>query len=189
MQLTQARTAGDTATIQPGVWEVDPSHSTVQFVSRHLMVAKVRGGFDDFSGSIEVAEKLEDSSVRASIVAASIDTGDTKRDEHLRSPDFLDVDNFPAIEFRSTEVRSVNGDRWQLGGELSIRGITRPVTLDVDFNGTIVDPWGKQRLVFSAVTTVNREDFGLTWNQALESGGVLVGKDVRLELEVEAVRK
>lgn len=187
--MAQAGASIDRVGLAPGEWVLDTSHSSVEFVARHLVVAKVRGRFANFSGAIHIAENLEDSWAEASIAADSIDTRDPKRDEHLRSPDFLDVANFPELTFRGREVRHVEGSRWEVTGDLTIRGVTRPVTLDVDFNGTVVDPYGNEKAVFSASTTINREDFGLTWNVALETGGVVVGKDVRIELEVEAVRK
>lgn len=173
----------------PGVWELDPAHTTVGFVVRHMMVAKVRGRFTRVSGAINIAERLEDSSVEATIDAASIDTGEEQRDNHLRSSDFLDVENHPTITFRSTRVRHVETNRWAVDGELTIRGVTRPVTLDVEYEGVARDPWGGERVGFAATTEIDREDWGLTWNVALETGGVLVGKKVKIELEVEAVRK
>ena len=171
----------------PGTWNIDTAHSSVEFVARHLMVAKVRGRFTDFSGSFEVADPPERSSTRVAISASSIDTGEAGRDEHLRSPDFLDVSQFPTLEFASTGITG-DGAEWRLAGDLTIRGVTRPVVLDVEFGGLVTDPWGGERAVFSASTEIDREGWGLTWNQALETGGVLVGKKVRIELEVEAVR-
>ena len=169
-----------------GTYEVDPSHSVVEFVVRHLGLAKVRGRFNTFDGAIRVGEDPADSCVDVTIDAASIDTRDEKRDAHLRSGDFLDVENHPTLEFHSTGVRR-NGDGWTVEGDLTVRGVTRPVTLDLDFEGAVEDPWGKVRIGCSATTEVDREDFGLTWNQALEAGGWLVGKQVRIELSVEAV--
>ncbi|MBI1843257.1 MAG: YceI family protein [Actinobacteria bacterium] len=169
-----------------GTWAVDPSHSTASFVVRHLGLAKVRGGFGVLSGNIQVAEKPEDSSVEVEIDAASIDTGDQGRDDHLRSPDFLDVAEYPNLTFRSTAVVQAK-DGWKVTGDLGIHGITKGVELDVTFEGAATDPWGGNRIGLSATTEFNREDFGLTWNQALETGGVLVGKQVKVEIEVEAV--
>lgn len=183
------RTFNGTAIATPGTWDIDPSHSSIEFVVRHLMVAKVRGGFTEFSGSITVAENPEESTAEATITAASITTRDAQRDEHLRSPDFLDVANHETLGFVGSEVKAIRGSRWRLGGDLTIRGTTRAVELEVEFQGVTKDPWGNQRAVFSAATTINREDYGLTWNQALETGGVLVGKDIRIELEIEAVRR
>ena len=170
-----------------GRWAIDASHSSVEASVRHLGLSKVRGAFRSFTGSIDVAERPEDSSVQVSIDAASVDTREPARDEHLRSPDFLDVASHPTIDFRSTKVTG-SGGRWQVEGDLTLRGTTRPVTLDVTFEGAGSDPWGGHRAAFSARTELDREAFGLTWNQVLESGGLLVGKKVRIDLEVEGVR-
>ncbi|HWC11016.1 MAG TPA: YceI family protein [Acidimicrobiales bacterium] len=172
-----------------GVYEIDKSHSMVEFVSRHLMVTKVRGRFSEFSGAITVGQTAAESSVEVTIDAASIDTRDEKRDAHLRSEDFLDVENHPTLEFRSTDVEVVDDERLRVTGDLTIRGVTRPVTLDATFDGEFSDPWGGQRIGFSASTEIDREDWGLTWNVALETGGVLVARKARLELTVSAVRK
>jgi polyisoprenoid-binding protein YceI len=174
---------------EPGTFAVDTSHSAAAFAVRHLMVSKTKGRFTDFSGEITIAEEPLDSSVAVTIQAASITTGDEQRDGHLRSPDFLDVENYPTLEFRSSSVRHVKDEHFVVDGELTVRGVTKPVTLDLEYQGAIVDPWGGQRAAFSASTKINREEFGLTWNQALETGGVLVGKDVSIDLEVEAVRQ
>ena len=171
----------------PGTWSIDPAHSTVGFVARHLMVTKVRGRFTELEGSVHVAEQPEQSTVEARIKTASIDTGSPDRDAHLRSPDFFDVEQFPEISFRSTRV-SGSGEDWTLEGELTVRNVTRPVSLAVEFEGVSGDPWGGQRAGFTARTEVDREDWGLTWNVALESGGVLVSKKIKLELDVQLVR-
>ncbi len=172
----------------PGRWTIDPSHSSVEFVVRHLMVAKVRGRFDEFSGDIHVGETPEESKVVVAIAPASISTGDEQRDGHLKSPDFFDVEQYPTITFASTGVRAV-GDRYDLDGELTVNGETKPVTLSLEYQGSITDPFGNDKAVFSASTEIDREDWGLTWNQALESGGVLVGKKARIEIEIEAVHQ
>jgi polyisoprenoid-binding protein YceI len=174
---------------EAGTFAVDTSHSAAAFAVRHLMVSKTKGRFTDFAGEINIDDDPLKSSVAVTIQAASITTGDEQRDGHLRSADFLDVDNHPTLEFKSTSVRHAKGDKFVVDGELTVRGVTKPVTLDLEYAGTIVDPWGGQRAAFSATTKINREDFGLTWNQALETGGVLVGKDVSIDLEVEAVRQ
>jgi polyisoprenoid-binding protein YceI len=170
-----------------GTWTIDGSHSSVEFVVRHLMVAKVRGRFSDFGGTITVGETPEASSVEVSISPASIATGDPQRDGHLQSADFFDVEAHPTIGFRSTAVRPVRGDRYEVDGELTVRGVAKPVALDLEYQGTIRDPFGNDKAVFSASTEIDREDWGLTWNQALESGGVLVGKKAKIEIEIEAV--
>lgn len=172
-----------------GTWDIDPSHTEVGFIVRHLMIAKVRGGFAAASGTIEVGDDALASSVDVRIDAASINTNDAKRDEHLRSADFLDVANHPELHFAGTTVRKTGDRTFALDGTLTIRGVTLPVTLDVTYNGLAGDPWGGQRAAFTARTEIDREAFGLTWNQALETGGVVVGKTVKIELEIEAVKK
>ena len=179
------RTVEDVTIPEAGTYAIDPSHSAVEFVVRHLGLAKVRGRFNSFSGTIRVADDPTESAVDVTIESASIDTRDAKRDEHLRSPDFLDAAGHPNLGFHSTAVRRA-GDDWHVDGELTIRGVTRPVTLELEFEGAVQDPWGLPRIGCSATTEVDREAFGLTWNQALESGGFLVGKQVRIELSVEA---
>jgi polyisoprenoid-binding protein YceI len=159
----------------------------VEFVVRHLMVSKVRGRFAEFSGDIEVGEDPAATSVSVSIDASSITTGDVTRDGHLRSGDFFEAEAHPSVTFTSTKVEG-KGDAWKLHGDLSVRGVTKPVVLDVEYAGLSNDPWGNARIGFSASTELDREDWGLTWNQALESGGVLVGKKVKIELEIEAVK-
>lgn len=171
----------------PGVWEIDPSHSVAAFSVRHMMVAKVRGRFGSFAGTIAIGEQPEDSSVQVTIDAASIDTRDEKRDAHLRSPDFFDVETYPTLTFRSTGFDRTGDTTFELPGELTIHGVTRPVVLAAEYLGVSPDPWGGTRAGFSATTEIDREDFGLTWNQALETGGVVVGKRVKIELEVQAV--
>lgn len=174
---------------EPGTYAIDTAHSQVGFVVRHLMVSKVRGRFGRFSGTIEIAEDPADSSVTTTIDVDSVDTGDETRDNHLRSADFFEGEAHPQITYRSTGFRHAGGDRFLLDGELTVHGVTRPIQLDVEYAGVATDPWGGQRIGFSASGEVDREDFGLTWNQALETGGVLVGKKATLEIEVEAVRQ
>jgi len=182
-----ARRIGGRELPLPGRWHIDPSHSELSFIARHMMIAKVRGRFRQLSGTLVVGEVPEDSWVEVIIDADSIDTGDANRDQHLRSPDFLDVERYPHILYRSTGVRPLDDDRWIVDGELTVRDLTRPVPLNVEFCGVAVDPWQKVRAAFLATTEINRDDFGVTWNQALESGGFLVGKGVRVEADVEAV--
>ena len=172
-----------------GTWKIDPSHSEIQFFVRHMMIAKVRGRFREFEGTIHVGERPEDSRVEVVIEAASIDTRDRTRDEHLRSADFLDVERYPELRFASTSVRPGDKDRWQVTGDLTVRDVTRPVVLDVEYDGAMVDPWGNLRAGFLATTEIDRENFDITWNQALEAGGFLVGKGVRIEIDVEAIRQ
>lgn len=174
---------------EAGTYALDKGHTTIEFVGRHLMITKVRGRFTDFDGRIVIGESPEQSSVEVTIDAASVDSSDEKRDGHLRSADFLDVERYPTIAFRSTRV-GINPDGTaQVTGDLTVKDVTRPVTLDVEFDGAQPDPWGGQRLGFSAHTEIDREAWGLTWNVALETGGVLVGKKIRLEFNVEAVKQ
>jgi polyisoprenoid-binding protein YceI len=161
----------------------------VGFSVRHLMVSKTKGRFADVSGTIVIAEDPLASSVEVTIGTASVDTRDETRDGHLRSPDFLDVDAFPSITYRSRSVTPAGPGRWTVEGALTVRDVTRPVPLVVTFEGGARDPWGGERIGFTAHAELDREDFGLTWNQALETGGVLVGKAVKIEIEAEAVRQ
>lgn len=177
--------ATPTALPSPGSWSIDPAHTVVGFAGRHLVASKVRGRFKVFSGDIKIADDVADSSVAVTIDAGSIDTGVDDRDAHLRSPDFLDIENHPTLEFTSTEVRP-NGDGYEVDGDLTIRGTTRPVTLNVDYLGLVTDPWGNDKAIFSAATKIDREAWGLTWNAALEAGGWLVGKTVDIDLEIQA---
>ena len=172
-----------------GTYAIDASHTNVGFKARHLVVAKVRGSFSDVRGTVEINEDPLQSSVQVEVGLASVDTRDETRDGHLRSADFFDVENHPTMTFRSTAVRPVGGERYDVDGELTVRGITKPLTLHVTFEGNAQDPWGGERAAFSATGKVNREEFGLTWNQKLETGGVLVGKDIDLEIEAEVVRQ
>ena len=169
----------------PGVWAVDPSHSEVGFTARHLMVSKVRGRFTDYEATITIAPNVLDSTVEATVSLASVETKDEKRDAHLRSADFFHADEHPTMTFRSTGIRE-NGSDFYLDGELSIRGVTKPVTFDLEFNGVVTTPWGGQSAGFSAETEINRKEWGLEWNVALESGGVLVSEKVKIALEIEA---
>lgn len=174
---------------EAGHYEIDPTHSAIDFVVRHLVAAKVRGGFKSFSGSIVIGDTPEQSSVNVEIDVASIDTGVDDRDAHLRSADFFDVENQPTATFVSTSVAPKGGADYVVTGELTIAGVTRSVDLDLEYAGVVADPWGNSRVVFSATTEVNREEFGLTWNQTLETGGVMVSKNAKIEIEVEAVHK
>jgi polyisoprenoid-binding protein YceI len=172
----------------PGTWVIDPVHSEIEFQVRHLMISKVRGRFREFSGTLLIDEVLERSSFDVLIKAASIDTGDAQRDAHIKGPEFLDVERYPDIRVRSTAVRPTGGAKGQVVGEATLRGVTRPVVIDVEYTGAAVDPWGKERCGFVGRLSVNREDFGITWNQALETGGFMLGKEISFELDVQAVR-
>ena len=169
--------------LKPGTWNVDASHSEVGFTARHLMVSKVRGQFKDFAAVVNIAQPFHQSSVEATVQLASVDTNGTDRDAHLKSADFFDVENNPAMIFKSTKVTNST-----LVGDLTIKGITKPVTFDLDFGGISADPWGGTRAGFEATTEINRKDFDLSWNVALEGGGVLVGEKVKIALDVELVQ-
>lgn len=189
--MSQAVAAPQTGKLElpaAGTWVIDPSHSSVSFVARHLMVSKVRGGFTRFEGTLQIADVAEESSADVTIDAASITTADDKRDTHLRSADFLDAERFPTLRFRTTALEPTGDDSFTLYGELTIKDVTRPVVLDTRYEGVATDPWGNEKAAFSASTEIDREDFGITWNQALETGGVLVGRRVRIELEIATKR-
>jgi polyisoprenoid-binding protein YceI len=173
--------------LTPGTWTIDEAHTTVGFTARHLMITKVRGRFGGVSGSVQIAEQPFDSSTEVTVEMASVETGDAGRDEHLRSADFFDVESHPTMTFRSTSVRA-DGSDYVLVGDLTIKGVTRPVELTVEFDGTSPDPWGGTRAGFTADGEINRKDWGLEWNVALESGGVLVSEKVKMHLEVQLVR-
>ena len=173
-------------------WNLDGTHSQIEFSVKHMMFTTVRGRFGEAEGQIKLdTADPSGSSVEVTIDAASLDTRVEDRDKHLRSEDFFDVENHPALTFRSREIRGPihdSGEAFQILGDLTIRDVTREVTLDARFEGTGTDPWGGTRAGFSAETTIDRRDFGLTWNQALEAGGVLVGHDVKIDLQVQAVK-
>ena len=170
-------------------WNLDTVHSGINFSVRHMVVSKVRGRFSKFTGSVALDEgDLTRSVVEATIDASSIDTGTAQRDDHLKSADFFDVERFPQIRFRSTGIEKLGGDRYRLTGDLTIRDVTRPITLDAEYGGRGKDPWGNERVGFTATGSLDRKDFGIKTNQVLETGGVLVGDRVDIELEVQAVR-
>jgi polyisoprenoid-binding protein YceI len=169
-------------------WNIDATHSTVGFSIRHMVFSKVRGRFSKHTGAIQIDDRdLSKSWVEVAIDAASIDTGTAQRDTHLRSADFFDVERFPMLRFRSTRVEDIGEGRLRVIGDLTIRDVTREIALDVESAGRGIDPWGNERIGFVAKAAINRKDFGLTWNQLLEAGGVLVGERVDIELDVQAV--
>ena len=172
-----------------GSYALDASHSQVGFAVRHLMVSKTRGRFSDFAGTVEIAENPFESSVAVTIQTASVDTRDEQRDGHLRSGDFFDVEAWPTMTYQSRSVREAGKGRYILEGDLTIKGVTQPVPLELTYEGGATDPWGGVRIGFSAKAELDREAFGLTWNQALETGGVVVGKKVTIEIEAETVRQ
>lgn len=172
-----------------GTFVLDQSHTQIGFVARHLMVSKVRGRFTDYEGAIVVADDPSESSVEVIIQAASINTNDVSRDNHVRTNDFLAVAEYPTLTFRSAEVELTPTGAWKVHGDLTVRGVTRPIVLDVEFEGVIQDPWGNQRLGFTASAEIDRNEFGVSFNAALETGGFVVSPKVKLEIEAEAVRQ
>jgi polyisoprenoid-binding protein YceI len=185
--MSELQSTMATPLLAPGVWDIDPGHSSVEFVARHLF-SRVRGRFTEFGGTIEVRPDLAQSRAVVTIQAQSIDTNHEERDEHLRNADFLDVERFPTLAFRSSGVRGLDGEGTvRLAGDLTIRDVTRPVSLDIEYLGWSDDPWGGKRAGFSARTEIDRDDFGASWNVVLETGGLLVGKRVLVEAEIEAV--
>ena len=170
-------------------WTLDPAHTHVEFAVRHLMIATVKGKFTGLEGIVSMeGDRPETAQVEVRLDAASITTGNDQRDGHLRSADFLSADQFPALTFRSTAIEPESDAAFQLLGELTIKGVTRPVALRVTREGVAKDPWGNHRAGFTATGTINRSDFGITWNQAIETGGVLVGDEVRISIEAELIR-
>ena len=183
------KTAVATLTPTTTTWTVDAIHSNVEFAVRHMMIATARGRLAGVSGTVTLDEAdAAAGSIAISIDAASIDTREAQRDAHLRSADFLDVEHFPTITFRSKRIEPVADGRFKASGDLTIRDVTRPVVLDVAAEGRTTDPWGNERLGFSATTAIKRSQFGLTWNQILEAGGVAVGDDVKITIDVELVK-
>ncbi len=172
--------------LRAGTWTIDPSHSEVSFTVRHLMLSKVRGTFRTFRGDITVNEDLQTSSVTAEIDMDSIDTRDANRDNHLRTKDFFEVENFPTMTYRSTGVRT-EGEDYVVDGELTLHGVTRPVSLALELGGVGPDPYGGIRAGFSAGTTINRNDFGVDIKMPMDGGGVVVGDKISIHLEIEAV--
>ena len=171
-------------------WSIDPSHSTVEFGVKHLVFTTQKGRFAALKGDIVLDEAdLSQSSVTAEIDAASVDTGNAERDAHLRSADFLDAETYPTLSFRSTSIQPTADGRSRIAGDLTIRGVMREVVLDAEYNGRVQDPWGGTRAGFSATAAIDRRDFGLSWNVPLEAGGLLVGDQVKVSLEIEAIKQ
>lgn len=171
-------------------WTIDPSHSEITFSVRHMMISNARGRFENFSGTVDFNEENPaQTTVEVQIEAASINTRDPQRDAHLRSPDFLNVDIFPYLTFTSKRVDIINKNHARLVGDLTIRDITNEVVLDVEYSGTVKSPWGSYSAGFSASTKINRKDWNLVWNVALETGGVLVGEEINLNIELEIIKQ
>lgn len=179
-----------TPTATRTTWTLDPAHTSVEFSAKHMMVSTVRGKFATVTGTIvEDEANLANSTVEVEIDAASLDTRNDQRDTHLRSADFLDSENFPAITFKSTKIEPISADELKVTGDLTVRGTTRPVTLDATINGRGKSPWGQEVAGISLTGTLNRKDFGLNWNVALETGGVLVSDKIKIDIEVEAIKQ
>ena len=170
----------------PGRWQIDPGHAEVAFIGRHFLLTKIRGRFTGVTGSITVAEDPGETTAEVIIDMASVESGNQARDDHLRSPDFFDAAGHPTATFAG-RAAGWQGTHGTLAGELTIRGITRPVALAAEYLGHAADPWGGQRAIFTAQATLNREDWGLTWNMPLDGGGLLVSKEIRIEIDAEAV--
>lgn len=171
-------------------WKIDPIHSNIEFAVRHLMIATVKGRFTGVDGTISIDEGNPSSAeVDVRIEASTVDTREPQRDAHLRSADFFDVEKFPHLTFKGTRITGRKGSGFKLVGNLTIHGVTREVTLDVTEEGRVKDPWGRDRVGFSAHTKINRKDFGLMWNQVLETGGVAVADEVKINLELELVKE
>ncbi|MFC0040419.1 YceI family protein [Actinomadura rayongensis] len=184
--ITLARAGADLPA--PGAWTIDPDHSTVAAVARHLGLSSVRGRFGTFAGRVEITDPVEHSTVRARIEAASIDTGTKLRDDHLRSADFLNVAEHPYIDYTGDGLTPAGTDRWTVRGRLTLNGVTRPADLDLAYLGAGPDPWGGVRAAFRATTTLRRADYGIRYNQILEAGIAAVGESLKVELEIQAVR-
>ncbi len=175
---------------QADTWGLDKAHSSVGFSVRHLVISKTTGKFDDFTGTIVFDGKnFAAASVELTVQMASVDTDDEKRDEHLRSADFFETEKFPTMDFKSKKVTKGEGDAFTITGDLTIKGVTKEVTFDCQFHGVVNDPWGNTKAGFSAMTQINRQDFGVTWSKSLDGGGLVVGDDVDVMIEVEAVKE
>jgi polyisoprenoid-binding protein YceI len=179
----------DTAAGLTGAYELDPAHTRLGFVARHAMVTNVRGQFKTFTGHLHINEAdPSKSNATVTVEMASLTTENDQRDGHLRSGDFFDVDAYPHMTFTSTAAEKVGDDHYRMTGDLTIRDATRPITLDLTFNGSAKDPYGNLRAGFEGTATINRKDFGLSWNAALETGGLLVGDKIKIELDISAIK-
>lgn len=175
--------------VQADTYRIDPSHSSVSFSVRHMMISAVRGSFGGFSGMFTYSKgEPTEWRVEAEIRTASVNTHDERRDAHLRNPDFFDVDQFPTMTFASTGVEA-HGGAYRLHGDLTMLGVTRPVVLDLEFSGAVTDPWGNPRVGFSARGKLDRKDWGMTWSQTLDAGGLVVGNEIRIELEIQGIKE
>jgi polyisoprenoid-binding protein YceI len=185
---TKLQTEQGILRVPTGTWHVDPTHSSVEFEVKHMMIATVRGRFKVFEGTIEAADDIANSRVFGTVKAASIDTNDETRDAHLRSADFLDVEHYPEIRFESSTIEPIGGPKFRLVGNLTLKDVTREIELDATVEGAERDPWGNERVGVRVRGNLNRKDFGLTWQKTLESGGFLVGEEVNVLVDVSAVK-
>ncbi|MEO5951382.1 MAG: YceI family protein [Chloroflexia bacterium] len=177
-------------TVANKTWTIDPSHTSVSFSAKHMMVSTVRGHLGPISGAIEIDDTdFTKSEIEVVIDIANLQTRDEKRDAHLKSGDFFDVENFPSALFKSTRIESLGGEKYSVVGNLSVRGTTKEITLDTQFEGFTTNPWGMKLVAFTATAKINRKDWGLNWNVALEAGGVLVGDQIKLDIDVEAIKQ
>jgi len=189
-ESTSTTTQTTTTTTGTSVWAIDASHSMVEFGVKHLMVSTTKGRFTDITGTVTVDENdVTKSKVDVTIKVDSLSTFDEKRDGHLKSPDFFDVENYPTITFKSTKIEPRSSDRIDVTGDITIHGVTRQLTLQAEFNGRGTSPWGSEVIAYSAETSISRKDFGMEWNAALEAGGVVVGDKVKIAIEVEAIKQ
>jgi polyisoprenoid-binding protein YceI len=186
---TQTAGVRTTTIVPPGRWQVDPTHSTVEFAVKHMGIARVRGKFTEFEGTLDVAKDLAGSRASGKVMVASVTTNDEQRDAHLRSPDFFDVDNYPEITFESTRIEAVDDESSQVFGNLTMHGVAREVKLDVVISGTDEDPWGNTRVGLEAVGVIFRSEFDMKFNQALGSGNMLVGDKVTMSLDISAIKQ
>lgn len=186
-EQTQTRTWQEIEIPPAGTYDIDPAHTTVEIIARHMMIAKVRGRFEQFEGHLEIGEDPTQSRAEVKIDAGSINTAEEQRDTHLRSADFLDVEGWPHIEFHAERPEHLGGNRFRIPGELTIRDQTRPVDVEFTLEGVGLDPWGNTRAILAGSFAIDREDFDITWNQTLETGGLLVGKELRAEIDCQAV--
>jgi polyisoprenoid-binding protein YceI len=178
-----------TTRVPTGTWSVDPTHSTIGFSVKHLGIATVRGQFEQFEGTLEIGDELSSARAHGTVQGASVNTNDAGRDEHLRSADFFGVDANPELRFESTAIRPLDEDTFEIDGELSMNGVTNPVTLTAELQGAETDPWGNERVALEVRGQINRGDWNMTFNQALGSGNLLVGEKVKLELDISAVKQ
>ena len=186
--MPQLMTDSGLVRVPAGTWKVDPSHSSVGFEVKHMMIATVRGRFEEFDGVLEADEDISQSRAHGWANAASINTGDPTRDEHLRSPEFFDVERYPRITYESTRIEPAEGQLFRITGNLTIKGATHEITMDATVHGAGEDPWGNERVGVAVHGSIDRTDFGLTWQQALAKGGMLVGEKVKIQVDASAIR-